>query len=293
VIKSMTGCGRGQGLHGGRAFQCEARSVNHKYLDVKVRVPQGLYAFEVLVQNSVRKRLCRGRVDVTVTLGEGSAPLVRPRADLNLAADYVRVFQQLGTTLGLEGRLTVPDLVRLHDVLCTTESTVPLDDSFPLALEHAVDAALQDLETMRLKEGCLLSVELEGRLQTLSSLVVEAEACVPSASAEIKDRLERRVAELLGGVPLDPMRLAQEVALLVDRSDVTEELARLRGHVAHFRTLLKGTDPAGRKLDFLCQELHREATTLGNKTHYAPLATRVVDMKAEIERVREQVQNVE
>ncbi|MBI5494431.1 MAG: YicC family protein [Deltaproteobacteria bacterium] len=288
----MTGLGRGQGAAGVFAFLAEVRTVNHKYLDVRVRLPAGLPALEVRAAARVRSALSRGRVEVSVVSGPDAAPLVRARVDLALARALVEGMRELGRTLGVPGELTLSDLAAMHDTLVTPEPVADDDACWP-AMEAALDAALLDLQRMRTREGEALRLDLEGRVTQLEALCARVAARAPSSVADWQARVRARVLELAGTAGMDPARLAQECALLAERADVAEELSRLRAHFSHFRSLAAGQEPAGRKLDFLCQELHRETNTLGSKSQDAEIATLVVDMKAEIERLREQVQNVE
>lgn len=292
ATRSMTGFGRGSGAAVERQFVAEIRSVNHKFLEVKMRLPFGLQALEGRMQALCRNRLSRGRIDITVTVGEGSAAVLSPRVDAALAGAYVQAFRQLAATLGVPGQLVISDLVRLHESLLVTDPAVDLNLLAP-GIEAAIDAAITDLDKMRGTEGAALARDLESRLQSVERLTSELGALAPQALTELQQRLSRRVQELAQGVTVDPQRLAQECALLAERSDMAEEFTRLKSHIAQFRKLLAGSDPAGRKLDFLCQELNREANTLGSKCNHAGMAALVVDLKAEIERIREQVQNVE
>jgi len=292
ATRSMTGFGRGTGAAVERQFVAEVRSVNHKFLEVKMRLPFGLQGLEGRMQALCRNRLSRGRIDITVTVGEGSAAVLSPRVDAALAGAYVTAFRQLAATLGVSGQLSISDLIRLHETLLVTEPAVDLNLLAP-GVEKALDAAITDLERMRVVEGGALSRDLDTRLTQVDGLTVALGAIAPQALAEMQQRLMKRVQELTQGVAVDPQRMAQECALLAERSDMAEEFTRLKSHIAQFRKLLSGGEPAGRKLDFLCQELNREANTLGSKCNHAGMAALVVDLKAEIERIREQVQNVE
>ncbi|MEW5850560.1 MAG: YicC/YloC family endoribonuclease [Myxococcota bacterium] len=288
----MTGFGQGTGEAHGRAFTAEVRTVNHKYLDVKVRLPFGLAALEGRVQGVVRRHLQRGRVEVSVGVAAGGGPLLRPRVDAQLAGAYVDALRGLAGTLGLPGQISVSDLLRLHDVLLVAEPALDLEQ-LGAGVERAVELALQSADRMRREEGAALRADLDARLATLDQMTDGLAARAPAAVTALQERLRTRVAELVRDTTVDPVRLAQECALLAERADVAEELTRLRSHVAHFRKLMGTAEPAGRKLDFLCQELNREANTLSSKSASAEMASLVVDLKAEIERIREQVQNVE
>lgn len=291
-MKSMTGFGQGSGEAAGYVFHASIKTVNHKYLDPKISLPFGLGALEPKCQAVVRRRLSRGRVEVSITVAAGSPPVVRPRVDASLAAAYVTAFHHLGEELHLEGRITVNDLLRLHETLLITDPVADLDALAP-GMEAAVEQAVRSVERMRQEEGAALTRDLLERVGVMESLCGRLDAMAPEALRALVERLEQRTAELLRSVAVDPQRLAQECAFLAERTDVAEELTRLRSHLGQFKKMVASSEPVGRKLDFLCQELNREANTLTSKASNADMATLVVDLKAEIERVREQVQNVE
>jgi uncharacterized protein (TIGR00255 family) len=291
MIRSMTGFGAGRGAAGSEALDVEVRSVNHKYCEVKVRLPRELAALEHEAVKLVKERLARGGVDLSARRA-GPAGELAPRVDLALAGAYARAFEQLRAHLGLTGSATVADVAAADGVLRLDEPALDLEAA-RAALRDAIGAALDALLAMRAREGEALARDLAGRLSAVEGLVARAAALVPQAVEHHRARLAERVQELSRGIPLDPARLAQEVALFADRTDVTEEVTRLRSHVAQARALLASGEPAGRKLDFLVQEMHREVNTIGSKSQSAEIAALVVDAKAEVERMREQVQNVE
>ncbi len=291
MIRSMTGFGAGRGSAGGEELDVEVRSVNHKYCEVKVRLPRELAALELDSAKWVRERLARGGIDVTVRRA-GASGGVAPRVDVPLAEAYARAFAEVKARLGLEGAVTLADVVGADGVVRLDERALDLDAARE-ALRPALAVALDALVAMRMREGEALARDLGGRLDSVDALVQRAEALVPQSVEHHRARLAERVEELSRGIALDPARLAQEVALFADRTDVTEEVTRLRSHLAQARALLAGAEPAGRKLDFLVQEMHREVNTIGSKSQSAEIAAIIVAAKAEIERLREQVQNVE
>ncbi|HEX9241963.1 MAG TPA: YicC/YloC family endoribonuclease [Anaeromyxobacter sp.] len=291
MIRSMTGFGAGHGASAGEALDVEVRSVNHKFCEVKVRLPRELASLEVEAARQVRERLARGGVDVSVRRAGVAGGLV-PRVDLELAAAYARAYEELRARLGLAGAPTVADVASADGVMKLEERTLD-PEAAREALRAALGAALDGLVAMRAREGEALARDLEARLSVVEGLVARAAALVPRSVEHLRARLSERVEELTRGVPLDPARLAQEVALLADRTDVTEEVTRLGSHLDQARALLRSGEPAGRKLDFLVQEMHREVNTVGSKSQSAEIAAIVVSAKAEVERLREQVQNVE
>ena len=291
MIRSMTGFGAGHGSAGSEALDVEVRSVNHKFCEVKVRLPRELAALELDAAKLVRERLARGGVDVSVRRG-GSAGGLVPRVDLELAQAYARAFEELRARLGLSGAPTIADVAAAEGVIRLDERALDVEAARE-ALRAGLGGALDALVAMRMREGEALARDLEGRLDVVEGLVARAAALVPRSVEHLRARLAERVEELSRGVALDPARLAQEVALLADRTDVTEEVTRLGSHLAQARALVRGSEPAGRKLDFLVQEMHREVNTIGSKSQSAEIAAIVVSAKAEVERLREQVQNVE
>jgi uncharacterized protein (TIGR00255 family) len=291
MIRSMTGFGAARGASGGEELDVEVRSVNHKFCEVKVRTPRELAALEIEAGRIVKERLARGGVEVAIRRPGGSSGLA-PRIDLALAESYARALRELQARLGLPGALTLADVVAADGVVRLEERSVDLDAARE-ALRRALSAALDALVQMRVREGEALARDLAARLELVEAAVGKVEALGPPALEHHRARLAERVQELARGVTVDPARLEQEIVLLADRTDVTEEVTRLRSHVAQVRALLGLAEPAGRKLDFLVQEMHREVNTIGSKSQSAEIAAVVVSMKAEIERMREQVQNVE
>jgi uncharacterized protein (TIGR00255 family) len=291
MIRSMTGFGAGRGVSGGEEIAVEIRSVNHKFCEVKVRLPRELAALEPLVVRTVKDRLARGGIDVSLRRA-GAAGAMAPRVDAALAEAYARAYAEVQARLGLHDPIQLRDIVAAEGVIRLDERDADLDAA-RAATDGALTEALDALGAMRQREGEALAADLEGRLAIVESLVARVEVLAPLAVEHHRTRLAERVKELTQGLPLDPGRLAQEVALLADRSDVAEEITRLRSHVGQARALLGGQEPAGRKLDFLVQEMHREVNTIGSKSQHAELSGLVVSLKAEVERMREQVQNVE
>jgi len=291
MIRSMTGFGAGHGAAASEALDLEVRSVNHKFCEVKVRLPRELGALEPETVKLVKERLARGGIDVSVRR-VGQAGVLAPRVDVALAEAYARAFEELRARLGLPGAVTLADVAGADGVLRLDEPALDLEAARG-ALRSALGVALDALVAMRAREGEALARDLAGRLDGVEALVARAAALVPETVEHHRARLAERVQELTRGIALDPARLAQEVALFADRTDVTEEVTRLRSHLAQARALLASGEPAGRKLDFLVQEMHREVNTIGSKSQSAEIAAIVVTAKAEVERMREQVQNVE
>ena len=292
MIRSMTGFGAGRGEAAGEALTVELRSVNGKFCEVKPRLPRELSSLETELVKTVKARLHRGVVDVFVRRETASARGLSPQVDLVLAAAYAKALRALKSELGLAGEPSIQDLAQMQGVISLGESAAD-PAAMGTALQAALLQALEALEEMRQREGEALGRDLLARLLTIEKGVQAIAQLAPTQVEAARVRLDARIVELTRGIPLDPARLAQEVALIADRTDVAEELTRLASHLEQARGLVTADVPAGRKLEFLVQEVNREINTIGSKSQHAAIAAQVVDLKAELERVREQIQNVE
>ncbi|MCI0573581.1 MAG: YicC family protein [Myxococcaceae bacterium] len=292
MLRSMTGFGAGRSQVGEEDVAVELRAVNHKFCEVKARLPRELASLEAGLVKRVKERLARGAVDLTVRRVSTTATGTAPTVDLALAREYLRAYRELAQALQLPEPVGLAQIATQPGVLRLEERGVDVA-SAEASTSGALDAALDALVRMREREGEALRVDLEARLAQVATWVQEVEALSPRAVAVYRDRLTERVAELSRGAPVDPQRLAQEVVLFAERTDVAEEMTRLRSHLEQFRALLGSAEPSGRRMDFLVQEMHREVNTTGSKSQDPDISARVVSLKAELERIREQVQNVE
>lgn len=292
MLRSMTGFGTGTATAGNESLTVELRSVNHKFCEVKVRVPRELAALEGSLQKLVKDRLARGAVDVQVRRASRTALGVVPQVDVALAREYRRAWAELARALELPDTVTVKDIATQTNVIRLEEQAVGLDDAGKAA-ESALLLALEALRQMREKEGLALFTDLSTRLALIAQWVEEVKQLAPRAIELYRTRLSERIAELSRGLAVDPQRLAQEVAFFAERTDVAEEMTRLSSHLEQFLELLRSKEPSGRKMDFLVQEMHREVNTTGSKSQHAEISSRIMQLKAELERIREQVQNVE
>lgn len=289
---SMTGYGRGELASDTLRVSVELRSVNHRFLDLNMKLPRAWLPLEKAIGDLLRDRLARGRVDVFVKrdpLGE-AAPSAR--VDEALAKGLAAAAARAAEVTGLPSDLGVAQLLSLPGVLTFVEPAANVDAERPQLLA-AVEAALEELSAMRLAEGERLAVDLAARLDRIEGLVGDIATLAAGAPEILRQRLTRRLAELQGEVGLDPSRLAQEVAMLADRAAVDEEVTRLNSHVVAARELLASAEPVGRKFDFLIQEFHRESNTVGSKSSDERLTAVVLSLKSEIEKIREQVANLE
>jgi uncharacterized protein (TIGR00255 family) len=288
----MTGFGSGSATAGSESLTIELRSVNHKFCEVKVRLPRELSTLEAPLQKIVKDRLARGAVDVVVRRASRSALGVVPQVDLALAREYRRAWGELARALDLPDAVSVKDLAAQPNVIRLEEAQVNLEDAGKAA-EEALTSALEALGKMREKEGLALGADLSSRLAQVAQWVAEVKTLAPRAIEHYQARLAERISELTKGLTVDPQRLAQEVAFFAERTDVAEEMTRLASHLEQFNELLRSSEPSGRKMDFLVQEMHREVNTTGSKSQHAEISARIMLLKAELERIREQVQNVE
>ncbi len=291
-IRSMTGFGRGRRAENEIEVVAEVRSVNHRFFDVSIRLPRLYSALEPHLRKVVGDRVHRGKIDVTITRTGGAGSLVDMTLDRELAEGYFRCLLELKEKFGLTGELTVSDMLTARDIIVPTEREEGIEKELPL-VENALHQALDALDTMREAEGAATWKDIESRLKSIHETVALIPPLVHQVVDATKERLEKRVQELTGGIELDQDRLAQEVALMADRADVSEEINRLGSHTDQFLSFGQVGSPIGRKLDFLLQELHREVNTIGSKSASTDIAFHVVNMKADVEKIREQTQNLE
>lgn len=292
MLKSMTGFGAGRARVGDEEFSVELRSLNHKFCEVKARLPRELSALEPAVTKQVKDRLARGAVELLVKRQTATASGTVPTVDVALAREYARAFRELADALGVPADISWAQVATQPGVMKLEERGMDVE-SATQAVQSALEQALAALEQMRRVEGEAIYADLDARLKLIEGWSREVAALAPKAVEEYQQRLAERVADLARGITVDPQRLAQEVAMFAERTDIAEEVTRLASHLEQFRALMASTEPAGRRMDFLVQEMHREVNTTGSKSQHAEISARVVSMKAEVERIREQVQNVE
>ncbi|MGR0480541.1 MAG: YicC/YloC family endoribonuclease [Candidatus Electronema sp. V4] len=290
--RSMTGFGRGEASEGGRSWTAEIRTVNHRFLDQRVTLPAAFAGLEERVKKLVAGQQDRGRTEICLTCQGEVSGAAQLTVDMELARQYHRCLLQLKEQLGLSGAVELRDLLAQRGIIVQQEQSLDVEQEWPL-IEQAVAAALVDCARMREQEGQALKAELNSRLDQFAALVAEIETAIPQLVAQRHQELKERVAKLLAGMDIDPARLAQEAAIMADKADVTEEIVRLSSHISQFRSFLDSDEPCGRRLDFLLQEFLREVNTLASKISNAAVARLGVEMKNEIEKLREQVQNIE
>ncbi|HEV8242504.1 MAG TPA: YicC/YloC family endoribonuclease [Nitrospirales bacterium] len=297
MIRSMTGYGRAEGRHKGTPITVEVRSVNHRHSEVATRLPRVLQAHEDRIRTLVQAHVSRGRVDVTVNFSAERDPGRGLILDRPLARRYLALLKELQRELGVKGTPDVALLAGFRDIIKPAELAAE-DPGAVRAAEKVLTRALKALDHMRCHEGRTLERDLLARLQEIDRRLRTVRQRIPAILQERAARLQERVNRLLesaggGKEGVDPSRVAQEVALLADRSDVSEELTRLDSHLGQFRNFLRKSEPVGRSLDFLLQEMNREVNTIGSKVGDTVVTQEIVALKAELEKIREQVQNVE
>ncbi|MDR4493828.1 MAG: YicC/YloC family endoribonuclease [Nitrospirales bacterium] len=288
----MTGFGKRESLCQDTMIGVEVRAVNHRFCEISVRLPKLVSHMELSLKELVKEMCARGRVDVTVTLNGAASPGRTMRVDRMVAKRYYRALRDLQKEFQLGGTLDINVLAGFRDIFTFQEESVPVEGLSKMIL-GLTRQALKDLEKMRQKEGAALKRDLSVRVQTMAGRVKEVEAKVPLAVQGFAERLRTRVTKLLSEHAVNPDRIAQEAVLFAERSDVTEEVTRLASHFAQFRSALNEKEAVGKRLDFLLQEMGREVNTIGSKANDAEISKHVIELKSELEKVREQVQNVE
>lgn len=296
MIRSMTGFASVSREADGQKVGVTAKSVNHRFLDMAIKAPGALAAVEGRLRNAVQQRLTRGRVEVSVTLDLPTATSYAVTFNDSVVRQVVTLVDQAREQGLVTGGLTVADLLRLPQALeikAETAGPASVPESAIAMVEAALADAIDALAVMRATEGGFLQHDLDARMKTLAGLVDEIEREARAAQQSLETRLRTRLAELPADLAAEPVTATQEIVRFIARSDIDEEMTRLRGHFAHWLALVESAEPCGRKLDFLVQEMNREINTVGSKAEGTRVPELVVTAKAELERVKEQVQNVE
>ncbi len=291
AIMSMTGFGRWETRVSGHTVIIEIRTVNHRFFEASMRLPRLLTPFEQEARDLMQASLVRGRVSLTVEFdresGEGTL-----MPDEQKVAGYVQLARKIQKNHKVEGKLDINTLMRFPDVLCRRTAEPSVDKAWPV-VEKGINRALKGVLQMRRREGRALAVDLKKRLTAIRSSISHVEKRMPRRVEEGRKELRSRIDKVLAGAMIDENRIANEIAILADRLDTTEEIVRARSHVDQFLRIIQEGGAAGRKLNFLLQELQREVNTIGSKANDSSVAREVVSMKEEVEKLREQVQNIE
>ncbi|HMM20456.1 MAG TPA: YicC family protein [Selenomonadales bacterium] len=294
MLKSMTGFGRGEYLDAGHRFTVEIKAVNHRYNEIVIRMPKNLGPLEDRIRKAVSGTLVRGRIDVFITVDEYSERSRTVRVDKELAIAYHKALKELGDLFSVTPGENVHHIARYPDVLRVEEVAESVEMLWP-KLAAALDAAVGNLMAMRMAEGANIQTDMIARIDKVAGHVSFIEERAPQILVEYQARLLNRMRDVLGtlGAQPDDVRLLQEAAIYADRTNITEELVRLRSHLVQLRETLLSDESVGRKLDFILQEVNRETNTIASKANDFAIANIVVEMKSEIEKVREQIQNIE
>lgn len=292
MIKSMTGFGRFEVSDAERKMIVEMKAVNHRYLDINMRMPKKLCFFESAIRNFLKKYVQRGKIDVFITYEDYTENKICLRYNEEIAKEYVAYLKQLEETFGLENDIKVSDLSKYPEVLILEEHSVDEKELWKL-LEQTLEGAVKQLTDTRIEEGGHLKKDLFQKLDAMLEIVEFIEQRSPEVLKEYKKKLEEKVKELLENAQLDESRILTEVTIFADKICVDEEIVRLKSHIESTKTTLQEGGSIGRKLDFIAQEMNREANTTLSKANDLEISNRAIDLKTEIEKIREQIQNIE
>ncbi len=292
MIKSMTGYGSAKGAADGFEITVELKSVNNRYLDTSVRLPRSFIFAEDAVKSAVQSHISRGKVDVFVTVDSSSAGDVAVRVNEALLKGYIDAITHIFEEYPVTNDLTAMSVARLPDVLSVEKKDMDAEE-IAAAISAIAEKALKDFDEMRIREGEKLRDDVLSRLETIDRLVGIVEEKAPETVRDYRARLEQKMTEVLASSGIDESRILAEAAIFADHIAVDEETVRLRSHMSQLKTMINGSSPIGRKIDFLVQEFNREANTIGSKCQNSEIAHVVVELKSEIEKIREQIQNIE
>lgn len=292
MANSMTGYGQAQINQSGYQISCEVRSVNHRYLDTNVRIPRRYALLEDFIKEEVKKYVSRGRLEFTINIEKTEAKARNLKVDKDLAITYYRYLKEIADEVNISPQVKVIDLFRLPEVFTLEEDVEDLDDIRAI-LHIALSEAMESLVSMRIREGEYLVKDIIQRTSLIAGMVESLEQRSPQVVKEHTEKLRQRVSELMSSELADESRIYQEAALFADRINVTEEIVRLQSHIQHLRELMQVQDSVGRKCDFLVQEMFREINTVASKANDYEMSRIVVEAKAELEKIREQLQNIE
>ena len=292
MIKSMTGYGSAKGQAGDLQISVEVKSVNNRYLDASVRMPRSFLFAEDAVKSAIGRHISRGKVDMFINVDSSAADDVNVKVNEALLKGYIDAIGLISEKYGLENDLTAVSAGRFPDILSVEKKDLDAEE-ISAGLVAVAEKALQDFDAMRQREGDKLCADVLAKLETISSLVSTVEKESPRTVEAYQNRLREKISEVLSSAGVDENRILAEAAIYADRVAVDEETVRLRSHMSQLRTMLAGGSPIGRKIDFLIQEFNREANTIGSKCQSSEIAHTVVDLKSEIEKIREQIQNIE
>lgn len=292
MIKSMTGYGSASGSAQGFNISVELKSVNNRFLDTSVRMPRSFMFAEDAVKSAVQRHISRGKVDVFVTVDSAGTDEVCVKVNEALLKGYITAVRHIAEEYGLSDDISAMSAARFPEVLTVEKADIDAE-AVAAAIGEITELALVDFDKMRLREGEKLRDDVLSRLETIDALVSAVERSAPETVKAYRSRLEQKMQEVLGTAGIDESRILAEAAIFADHIAVDEETVRLRSHMSQLRQMIEGSSPTGRKIDFLVQEFNREANTIGSKCQNSDIAHTVVELKSEIEKIREQIQNIE
>ena len=292
MIKSMTGFGRSEIVKGNRKISVEIKSVNHRYLEAGIKMPKKLNVFESRMRDLLKRYATRGKIDIFINYEDDSESQVNLKFNQNIADEYMAIFNNMSEKYNLKNDMTVGGLARFPEVITMDEVQEDEEELWHF-IEEAMKAALEQFVNTRILEGENLKKDLLGKLDHMEELVAFVEKRSPEIMKEYRSKLESKVKELLGDTTIDESRIATEVIIYADKICVDEETVRLRSHIEHARKCLNEEGGIGRKMDFIAQEMNREANTTLSKANDIEISNVAIDLKTEIEKVREQIQNIE
>ena len=289
----MTGFGRAECQDGDYSYKAEIRSVNNRFIEINTRLPKAFLDLELPLKKLVKSHCARGSINVTITLANanGNPGDWEIKPNLPLASQYVEALKEIQTSLGLEGKVNIDSIIGLRDIIKVEPVTI--DPAKESLLLNIAESALASLQKMREEEGKYLQNDLSERIDTIEKHAEQIKMRQPEIIQEYKARLKEKIKLLNDGIEIDESRLAQETAILADRCDITEEITRFVSHLKQFRKLFESTEPMGRKLEFITQEINREVNTMGSKSSDIQVANLVIEIKSALEKIREQLQNIE
>ena len=293
MLISMTGFGRAEYQDGDYSYKAEIRSVNNRFIEINTRLPKAFLDLELPLKKLVKSHCARGSINVTITLANanGNPGDWEIKPNLPLASQYVEALKEIQTSLGLEGKVNIDSIIGLRDIIKVEPVTI--DPAKEGLLLNIAESALASLQKMREEEGKYLQNDLSERIDTIEKHAEQIKTRQPEIIQEYKARIKDKIKLLNDGIEIDESRLAQETAILADRCDITEEITRFVSHLKQFRKLFESTEPMGRKLEFITQEINREVNTMGSKSSDIQVANLVIEIKSALEKIREQLQNIE
>jgi len=292
MIKSMTGYGRAESMFEDKNIVVEAKSVNHRFLEIILRMPSALFPLEMEYKRKIAETFKRGRIEIFIKFEGESADVTKINLNMEIARGYFDALSRLQKEFDLESPVNLKNLISFRDIF-TPPAETEISDLFLKDVEKMFLQALSMVAEMRKEEGAVLFRDMEMRLKTIAGILESIGARAPHVVLEYQKRLTERIKELTDGCALDDGRLAQEVAMMAERSDITEEIVRLQSHINQFESLLQSDESEGRKIDFLLQEMNREINTIGSKVGDIQITRHVIDVKSELGKLREQAQNIE